>query len=44
MFQVSDTHYAATWLLHPNAPEVEIPKIITDRIKRMEERGGSNGE
>ncbi len=44
MFQVSDTHYAATWLLHPNAPEVEMPKIITDRIKRMEERGGSNGE
>ncbi len=44
MFQISDTHYAATWLLHPNAPEVEMPKIITDRIKRMEERGGSNGE
>ena len=44
MFQISDTHYAATWLLHPNAPEVEMPKIITERIKRMEERGGSNGE
>ncbi len=44
MFQVSDTHYAATWLLHPNAPEVEMPKIITERIKRMEERGGNQGE
>ena len=44
MFEVSPTHYAATWLLHPNAPKVEIPKIITERIKRMEERGGSNGE
>ncbi len=44
MFKVSDTHYAATWLLHPNAPQVEIPKIITERIKRMKERGGNYGE
>lgn len=43
MFRVTDTHYAATWLLHPNAPKVEIPKIITERIKRMKERG-ENGE
>ena len=38
MFQVSDTHYAATWLLHPKAPKVEPPKIVTDRIARMKER------
>ena len=44
MFEVSPTHYAATWLLHPNAPKVEIPAIITERIKRMEERGGKYGE
>ena len=43
MYQVSPTHYAATWLLHPNAPKVEMPKIITERIKRMKERGGNNG-
>ncbi len=35
MFQVSDTHWAATWLLHPDAPKVETPKAITDRINRM---------
>ena len=35
MFQVSPTHTAATWLLHPDAPKVEVPKIITDRIARM---------
>ena len=35
LFQVSDTHYAATWLLHPNAPKVELPKIIKERITRM---------
>ena len=44
MFEVSPTHYAATWLLHPNAPKVEIPKIITERINRMKERGGNHGE
>lgn len=44
MYEVTPTHYAATWLLHPNAPKVEVPKIITERIKRMKERGGNNGE
>lgn len=38
MFRVSDTHYAATWLLHPNAPHVDPPKVVTDRIARMKER------
>ena len=44
LYEVSPTHYAATWLLHPNAPKVEIPKIITERIRRMKERGGNHGE
>ena len=44
MFQISDTHFAATWLLHPNAPKVEPPKCITDRIARMKERGAQNAE
>ena len=44
MFEVSPTHFAATWLLHPNAPKVEKPRIITERIKRMKERGGNYGE
>ena len=35
MFKVSDTHYAATWLLHPDAPKAQPPKIILDRIARM---------
>lgn len=35
MFRISDTHMAATWLLHPDAPKVEMPKIIVDRIARM---------
>ena len=35
LFEITDTHAAATWLLHPNAPKVEMPKIITDRIKRL---------
>ncbi len=31
-FKISDTHYAASWLLHPDAPEVEKPPIIQQRI------------
>ena len=38
MFKVSDTHYAATWLLHPDAPKIDRPKTITDRIARMKIR------
>ena len=43
MFPVSETHSAATWLLHPDAPKVEVPKAITDRIARMTKGGDSNG-
>ena len=42
MFQISDTHYAATWLLHPNAPHVEMPEIVKERIARMSKVGGDN--
>lgn len=35
MFKISDTHFAATWLLHPDAPKVDPPKAVTDRIARM---------
>ena len=35
MFKISETHTAATWLLHPNAPKVELPAIVRERIERM---------
>ena len=41
MFQVNDTHYAATWLLHPDAPKVDPPKTILDRIARMKAKRGA---
>lgn len=44
MFQISETHKAATWLLHPDAPKVEVPKIITDRIARMKKKAGASNE
>ena len=34
LFEVTPTHYAATWLLHPNAPKVEMPELIKARIER----------
>ena len=39
MFKVSDTHYAATWLLDERAPKVEMPKIVSERIKNSLEGG-----
>ena len=39
MFRISPTHYAATWLLHPDAPKVEMPASIRERIERMKARG-----
>ncbi len=33
-FKVSDTHYAATWLLHENAPHVDMPRIVSERIRK----------
>lgn len=46
MFDISETHKAATWLLHPDAPKVKVPKIITDRIARMTKKnnGGAANE
>jgi oligopeptide transport system ATP-binding protein len=35
MFKITDTHYAATWLLHEDAPKVEMPEIVKNRIERM---------
>ena len=36
MFQVSPTHFAATWLLHPDAPKVEMPPELKTRIERAQ--------
>ena len=34
MFQISRTHFAATWLLHPDAPEIDMPRELKERIER----------
>ena len=36
-FKLSDTHYAATWTLHPKAPELEMPEVLRNRIAREKE-------
>ena len=43
-FKLSDTHYAATWLLHPDAPKVEMPEILAHRIKRMKEKEAESND
>jgi oligopeptide transport system ATP-binding protein len=44
LFPVSDTHYAATWLLDPRAPPVKVPEALEKRraeyLGRMENHGG----
>lgn len=37
MFKISDTHYAATWLLDPRAPKVAPPKEIIERGVRFDQ-------
>ena len=34
MFKISETHSAATWLLHPDAPKVELPAELKARLLR----------
>ena len=33
MFQVSETHFAKTWLLHPSAPNLPLPEAVAQRIE-----------
>lgn len=35
MFQVSDTHFAKTWLLHPDAPKIEPPEAVKKRMRQL---------
>ena len=44
-FKLSDTHMAATWLLHPKASavnKIEMPEILRARIERMKKMGEAN--
>ena len=43
-FKLSETHYAASWLCHPDAPKVEMPEILKNRIKRMKEAEEKHGK
>ena len=38
-FMVSQTHGAATWLLHPNAPSTQMPQKLKKRIEKMRRDG-----
>jgi len=34
MFQISETHFAKTWLLHEHAPDVKKPAAVVRRTER----------
>ena len=40
-FKVSKQHYAATWLLHPDAPKVTPPEGILKRFAKFQQLGGN---
>ncbi|MEO3946614.1 ABC transporter ATP-binding protein [Gorillibacterium sp. CAU 1737] len=40
MFQISDTHYAATWLLHEQAPSMEMAASLKARIETARKEAG----
>ena len=45
MFKITDTHAAATWLLHPKAAAngIQMPAGLKARIERMKRSGALNG-
>lgn len=43
MFQISETHFAATWLLDPRAPKAEMPKELKTRIEKMKKEANEHG-
>ncbi len=45
MFKITETHAAATWLLHPQAQHnhIEMPASLKARIERMKRSGAVNG-
>lgn len=44
MFKVSDTHYAATWLLHEDAPKIEPPESVKRRMEGFAHAGSKDGK
>ena len=43
MFQITDSHCAATWLLDPRAPRVEMPIELKRKIERMKKEAEQYG-
>lgn len=44
MFKVpgSDSHQVASWLMHPNAPKVDMPEALRKRLDKMKQKGEPN--
>ncbi|WP_300382121.1 ABC transporter ATP-binding protein [Clostridium sp.] len=44
MFKITDSHYASTWLLHENSPNIEMPIELKNRIDRMLKEAKKDGK
>lgn len=36
VYQLSDTHFVKSWLMHPMAPAVEPPLVVKNKMRRLE--------
>jgi oligopeptide transport system ATP-binding protein len=43
-FKISDTHYAATWLLDERAPKLNMPVELKERVDRMLKENADDGK
>ncbi len=44
VFDLSPTHKVASWLEHPDAPRVEMPDVLKERIELMRQKAGIGGQ
>ncbi|MCK5867625.1 MAG: ABC transporter ATP-binding protein [Mycoplasmataceae bacterium] len=44
LFEISKTHFAASWTIHPSFPKVKMPKIVIDKLARIKKDSMKGGE
>lgn len=40
-YRINDTHTVRSWLLHEQAPELDVNPILTERLRQMEQRAAN---
>ena len=40
MFELSETHFVASWLMHEKAPKVTMPEVLKQKLENMRREAG----